>query len=154
MRFTREHGIGGVFDRLGDKESGTGPAKCKFACLIIEGLSGKLLTSLVPRSFASTISAVEGYVVFITNVHEEAAEEDIYDVFAVRVRGREAFLLRMRLKSLLLPLPLQEYGDIKNVHLNLDRRTGLVKGYCLIEYERYKEAQQAIEKMNGKPASH
>lgn len=70
------------------------------------------------------VAAVEGWVIFVSNLHEECQEDDL----------REAF---------------EEYGHIKSDHLNLDRRTGFVKGYALIEYESQQEAQRAIDKMNG-----
>ena len=70
------------------------------------------------------MAAVEGWIIIVTQLHEESMEDDIFDIFS-------------------------KYGQIKSIHLNMDRRTGYAKGYALIEYENFEEAEQAIKQMNG-----
>ncbi|CEI86849.1 Putative RNA-binding protein 8A [Rhizopus microsporus] len=70
------------------------------------------------------VRSIEGWVIIVRGLHEETDEDSLVDKF-------------------------REYGDVKTVHLNLDRRTGYVKGYAFIEYESRREAEAAVEQANG-----
>lgn len=60
----------------------------------------------------------------MTGVHEETQEDDILDTFS-------------------------EYGQVKSVKLNADRKTGLAKGYALVQYSEFTDAQDAINELHG-----
>jgi RNA-binding protein 8A len=68
--------------------------------------------------------SIDGYVLFVRNIHEETLEQDIVDLF-------------------------REYGQVKNINLELERQTGYVKGYALVEFVDKESAQAAILAMNG-----
>lgn len=73
------------------------------------------------------IQSVEGWVVFVTGLHEETQEEDVTDAFSDAIGG----------------------GPINLVRVNFDRKTGKCKGYALVEYDKQTQAQDAINKLHG-----
>lgn len=71
------------------------------------------------------MKSVEGWALFVANIHPETQEEDLFDTFA-------------------------DYGDIVKVDLILCRRTGQAIGYALVEFKELEHAQRAKEELNEK----
>jgi RNA-binding protein 8A len=80
------------------------PVRCRYTPYDSTNNNNKKRTSIHPFtwSFFFFLIAEEGWVVIVRGIHEEADEEALNEKFS-------------------------DFGSVKDVHFNLDRRTGYVK---------------------------
>ncbi|GMI06075.1 hypothetical protein TrRE_jg13144 [Triparma retinervis] len=67
--------------------------------------------------------SIEGWILIGTNIHEEASEDDIEELFS-------------------------DHGYIQHMTVNRDRKMGRIKS-VLVEYGEKSEAQDAVNKLDG-----
>jgi len=114
----------GKTDDKGRKIKGRGAQDPDDASDRYSGKGGEFMEIDGGSAAGGPVKSVEGWIIFVSGVHEEASEDDILDKFS-------------------------DAGEVKSVQLPLDRRTGFVKGYALIEYESKAEAESAIRELDG-----
>ena len=73
--------------------------------------------------------SANGYVLFVSNINTRATDTSVTETLL------DSF---------------SNYGEVSNLTVNLDRKTGFVKGYALLEYHVLEEAKTCIKEMNGK----
>ena len=76
------------------------------------------------ESGSGPIKSIEGYILIVRNVHEEAQDSDVLDAFA-------------------------DFGEVKNMQLGFNRRNGYCKGYAFVEFSTFEDAKNALNNMNG-----
>ena len=127
--------LGGIkhFDTIKEEFSGRA-LRCKIYEIYVNLVLLILYPFIIPLYISLYLSislynslslAVEGWVIFVSNLNEEVTEEEVEDKFA-------------------------DFDKVRDVRLNLDHRTGYVKGYALVEFGEYKEAVEAIGELDGK----
>mmetsp|Transcript_34301 Transcript_34301/g.108125 ORF Transcript_34301/g.108125 Transcript_34301/m.108125 type:complete len:100 (-) Transcript_34301:62-361(-) len=65
-----------------------------------------------------------GFMLIVRNLHEETQEDNLFDLFS-------------------------DCGRVNNISMNLDKRTGVCKGYAFVQYEDYQDARKARNEMDG-----